>query len=213
MTGAGIIDAPDRLWRERIARALARPLRNDPQTEIDDSRRMAIRANGVREAGVLVPISGHREPRIYFTERSAQLRHHPGQISFPGGRIEPWDAGAEAAAIREAHEEIGLEPEHVQILGRLPDYVTATGFDIAPFVAWLSPDAELAPDNREVARLFSVPLDYAMNPSHYTLETITTNNETFVLRAIDYEGDHIWGATAGMLYGLLERVAALDSSG
>ncbi len=172
---------------------------------------MAIETGGLREAGVLVPIIGGAEPSIYLTERSNQLRHHPGQISFPGGRIEPEDASAEAAALREAHEEVGLDPAHVQILGRLPDYMTATGFDIAPFVGWLSPEAELAPDDREVARLFRVPLDYAMNPANYRLERFTRNDQTFLLHAIDYKDNHIWGATAGMLYGLLERIVALDS--
>lgn len=201
-------------WRARIERALARPPESDPQPVIDDSRRLArhraLHADDVRKAGVLVPIVGSAEPHIYFTERSMHLRNHPGQISFPGGRIEPDDANAQAAAIREAHEEVGLDPAHVRILGRLPDYVTGTGFDIAPFVAWLPPTAELTPDYREVARLFSVPLDYAMNAGHYRLETLVRNDQTFNFYAIDYEGNYIWGATAGMLHGLLERVAGVD---
>lgn len=208
----GLTDSGARRWRERIERAFARPQR-DATHAVDDSRRLArhraLDARDVRKAGVLLPIVGGAEPRIYFTERSMELRNHPGQISFPGGRIEPGDTSAQAAAIREAHEEIGLDPAHVRILGRLPDYVTGTGFDIAPFVAWLPPNAELMPDHREVARLFSVPLDYAMNAAHYRLEKWVRNDEIFHFYSIEYEGDYIWGATAGMLHGLLERVAAL----
>src|SRR5699024_10188417 len=99
------------------------------------------RAGRVKKAGVLIPVVAAIEPYIVLAERSASLRSHPGQISFPGGSVEPSDAGVEAAALRESEEEIGLQPQYVDILGRLPDYVTGTGYDVAPFVGWVAPQA------------------------------------------------------------------------
>src|SRR5699024_10414787 len=103
----------------------------------------------------------------------------------------PSDAGVEAAAIREAREEIGLAPEHVQILGRLPDYVTGTGFNIAPFVGWVAAGAEFEPDTGEVARMLSVPLDFAMDPDHFRLETMTREGIDYRFHVIEYEGNYI----------------------
>lgn len=198
-------------WRARIERALtAAPLDSLALYAGDDRRRMArqraARAGRVRKAGVLIPIVAGERPHIVLTERSRTLRSHPGQISFPGGSVEPLDAGAEAAAIRETREEIGLAPEHVRILGRLPDYVTGTGFNIAPFVGWVASDADFAPDAGEVARVFTVPLDFVMDSDHFRLEKMTIKGADYRYHVIEYEDNYIWGATAAMLFGLRECV-------
>lgn len=158
-------------------------------------------------AAVLLGITASAAPEIYLTERGSQLTHHPGQISFPGGRVDASDADAGAAALREAHEEIGLDTARVELLGALPDYRTVSGFDIRPFVGWVTPAAPLAPDGVEVARLFSVPLAYALDPAHYRVSRREFAGRAYRIYALDYGDDHIWGATAGILVGLAQRMA------
>lgn len=203
-------------WRARIEQALmAAPLDSAALYAGDDRRRMARqRAAGVgqvRQAGVLILIVADQRPHIVLTERSQSLRSHPGQISFPGGSVEPSDASVKAAAIRETREEIGLAPEQLQILGRLPDYVTGTGFNIAPFVGWVAGDVEFAPDAGEVARLFSVPLDFVIDADHFRLEQMTIQGVDYRFHVIEYEDNYIWGATAAMLFGLRACVGAVTS--
>lgn len=198
-------------WRARIANAL----QTAPAASLclyagDERRRYARRHQAsvgrVRKAGVLIPIIAGATPCIVLTERSKSLRSHPGQISFPGGCVEPKDATAQAAALREAHEEVGLNPAHVKVLGRLPDYVTGTGFDIAPFAAWLPEDTRLVADNSEVARIFTVPLPYALDKANFRRETIIIKDQGYKFFVIEYAGNYIWGATAAMLYALGECV-------
>lgn len=199
-------------WRSRIGNALATVPQDSLQIYTGDDRRRlarqrAVRAGRVRKAGVLIPIIDDGAPRILLTERSQSLRSHPGQISFPGGSVEPGDADVQAAALRETREEVGLNPGHVTVLGRLPDYVTGTGFDIAPFVAWLTADTKLVPDGEEVVRVFTVPLAYAMDQNNFRRETIAIKGIDYRFHVIEYNGNYIWGATAAMLYGLCECVA------
>jgi len=191
-------------WQQLLSESLALEL--SPTQELP-TRAEEPAAAGARKASVLIAVVDNVEPFIWFTQRSTALRHHPGQISFPGGSKEPSDASDAAAALREAWEEVGLDPDAVQILGRLPSHATVTGFVISPFVGWVSGDATVAADRQEVARLFPVPLSYAMNVEHYHARTIHRNGRDYTIYAIDFEGDHIWGATAGMLLGLAQRVA------
>ncbi|MGN8157312.1 CoA pyrophosphatase [Salinisphaera sp. RV14] len=166
--------------------------------------------HATRPAAVLIGVEAASEPRIYFTQRTQGLTHHPGQISFPGGRIDPGDSGPADAALRECHEEIGLMREAVTLLGELPCYATVTGFEIKPFVGWIEPGQVLQPDGVEIERIFAVPLAYAMNAAHYHSRRWRRDGTDYRIYAIDFDGHHIWGATAAILMGLAQRVAAVE---
>lgn len=198
-------------WSEDITRALTNVVPDAMKFYAGDdrlrrARKQAGRTQRMRKAGVLMPIIALPCPRIVLTQRSASLRSHPGQISFPGGRVEPGDADTRAAAIRETHEEIGVQPPQVEVLGRLPDYVTGTGYDITPFVGRLPEASEFVPDGREVARVFTVPLAYVLDSTNFRRDTIPIDGVGYEFHAIEYEGNYIWGATAAMLYGLCESL-------
>lgn len=191
-------------WPALLREALAFEL---PRGQALPVRSESLETAGARAASVLIAVVDDVYPYLWFTQRSSALRHHPGQISFPGGRVETTDRSAWAAALREADEEIGLDPRQVCRLGRLPSYATVTGFVISPFVGWVAGGASVRPDHREVARLFPVPLSYAMEAANYSARIIHRNGQDYTIYAIDFEHDHIWGATAGMLLGLAQRVA------
>jgi len=154
-------------------------------------------------ASVLVPLINHPEGvSVLFTQRTSHLTDHGGQISFPGGRAEPQDAGPVATALRETREEIGLPAERVRIIGTLPIYRTVTRYEITPVVGFVEPPLPLALDEFEVAEVFEVPLAYFLDPAHHeshTYEYLGTSRTYF---AMPYQGRFIWGATAGMLMNL-----------
>ena len=126
----------------------------------------------VTPASVLVPIVTHAGGlTVLFTQRTTQLRAHSGQVSFPGGRAEPGDASPEFTALRETQEEIGLAPERVEVIARMPEYLTRTGYRVTPVVGLVAPPLELAPDSREVAEAFEVPLAFLLDPANHQRET------------------------------------------
>jgi 8-oxo-dGTP pyrophosphatase MutT (NUDIX family) len=187
--------------REAIARALARPA---PPPDPHELHRAGI-APGTRvtEAAVLVPLVNRPEGvQVLLTCRSAHLDDHAGQISFPGGRVEPGDASREETALRETEEEIGLARGAVAVLGRLPDYEIPSGFRIAPVVGWIEPPFALCPDPFEVAEIFEAPLACFLDPQRYQRREYRFRGRHRHYLAIAHEGRYIWGATAGMLYGL-----------
>lgn len=210
-------DVPKTLdWRTFIQHALATVTLDDLQLYAgDDRRRMArhgdARQGRVSSAAVLIPIVAAAQPYIVLTERSHLLRSHPGQISFPGGRVEPSDVDVQAAALRESHEEVGLDPACVDLLGRLPDYVTGTGFNIAPCVGWVTAGARFTADSGEVARVLSIPLEYVTSADHFRLETMTIKGFDYRFHVIEHDDNYIWGATAAMLFGLRECIAQAAS--
>lgn len=158
-------------------------------------------------AAVLFPIvqraGGHT---VLLTQRTAHLRDHGGQISFPGGRVEAGDPSPVHTALRETEEEIGLTRDHVEILGFLPEYHTGTGFRVTPVVALLMPPFELAPDPFEVAEVFEVPLAFLLDPANHQRHSLHYRGALRHFFAMPY-GDHfIWGATAGMIRSLSERL-------
>jgi 8-oxo-dGTP pyrophosphatase MutT (NUDIX family) len=159
-------------------------------------------------ASVLVPIVAHpRGLTVLFTQRTTQLKAHAGQVSFPGGRAEAGDASAEFTALRETQEEIGLAPERVEILARLPDYHTRTGFRVTPIVGLLTPPLELVPDPREVAEVFEVPLPFLLDPRNHRRRTREFKGLTVGFYEMNFEERTIWGATAGMLVNLYRHLA------
>jgi len=158
---------------------------------------------GATVAAVLIPIVAHRAGlTVLFTQRTTHLKSHSGQVSFPGGRAEPGDAGAEFTALREAGEEIGLPEDRVEILARLPDYHTRTGYRVTPVIGLLTPPLELAPDPREVAEVFEVPLAFLLDARNRQRRTREFQGQTVGFYAFEHEGRVIWGATAGMLVNL-----------
>ena len=154
-------------------------------------------------AAVLIPVIAHPgELSVLFTQRTTHLKSHAGQVSFPGGRAEPGDASAEFTALREAGEEIGLAAERVEVLARLPDYRTRTGFRVTPVIGLVTPPLELAPDPREVAEVFEVPLAFLLDPRNRQRRTREFQGLTVGYYVFEYQDRVIWGATAGMLVNL-----------
>lgn len=151
-------------------------------------------------AAVLVPLvvrpSG---TTVLLTQRAAHLKRHAGQIAFPGGRRDPGDDSARATALREAREEVGLDPSHVEVLGELPEYRTRTGYRVTPVVGWIDPLPPLAPDPREVADIFEVPLDFVLDPANHQRHYREVEGQRRHFYALCWEERYIWGATAAML--------------
>ena len=156
-------------------------------------------------AAVLVPIVlWPAGMTILLTQRSDNLNDHAGQISFPGGRIEPDDADAARAAIREMQEEVGIEPDRVEVVGELDLYVTRTGFQVTPIVAFVNPPFTVKPDPFEVAEVFEMPLSYLLDPANLERHSRQFEGRTRYFYAIPYGEHYIWGATAGMLVNLVQ---------
>ncbi len=164
------------------------------------------------EAAVLVGIVHGAKPGVLLTRRASHLSRHPGQVAFPGGRRDPADASAEAAALREAHEEVGLDPATVELAGRLPEHLTGTGFRITPVVALLPGGLSLVPCEDEVASIFTLPLDVLLDPSapqRQRAEFRGRQREFWVWPHSEY---YIWGATAAILVGLAARLRRAEAA-
>jgi 8-oxo-dGTP pyrophosphatase MutT (NUDIX family) len=151
-------------------------------------------------AAVLLGLVSRPEgPHVILTKRTDHLTNHAAEISLPGGRIEPDDAGPRAAALREAFEEIGLRPEQVECLGMLPPYNTVTGFRIHPLVGWIEPPVAFTPNLFEVADVFEVPLDFVTDPANHLTDSLLIDGRRRYFYVLPYPGRRIWGATAGIL--------------
>jgi 8-oxo-dGTP pyrophosphatase MutT (NUDIX family) len=162
----------------------------------DDS---AERSGGLPAAVLIGLVDRSGGPTVLLTKRTEHLKDHAGQICFPGGRIEPEDDTVEAAALREAEEEIGLAPEKVDVIQRLAPYDTSTGFRIHPVVGWIEPPFKITPDDFEVAEVFELPLSFVLDPANHQRQSHVRNNQRRSYYVLPYEGRFIWGATAGML--------------
>ena len=175
--------------------------------------RQGLDATATIPAAVLVPFVLGTAPGVLLTRRTAHLTTHAGQVSFPGGRIDPQDADAEAAALREAQEEIGLNPARVELAGRLPDYVTATGYRITPVLGLLSPGVALdglglAASPHEVDLVFELPLAVLLDPTAPQRKSREWRGRMREYWEWPHPEHHIWGATAAILVGLAERLRA-----
>jgi len=168
-----------------------------------------IRRNDLRAAAILVPVVDRGpEATVILTKRAEALRNHSGQVAFPGGRIDEDDAGPEAAALREAHEEIGLLADHVEIVGRMPDYVSGSGYRIAPVLSVVRPDFALTINREEVDDAFEVPLRFLMDPANHARDSRMWGDREWFYYDMPYGGQRIWGVTAGIIRTLYERLYA-----
>ncbi|WP_158805242.1 MULTISPECIES: CoA pyrophosphatase [unclassified Acidisoma] len=176
---------------------------SEPQT----SEAAGVATSQSLAAAVLIPIIMEAEPSILLTRRADSLRHHAGQVSFPGGRIDPEDATPEAAALREAWEEVALDPAGVELIGRLPDHMTGTGFRVTPVVGLVAPGAALRAQPAEVAAILHLPLAVLLDPQAPRRSRIRSRggdwHEVWVW---PHEEHHIWGATAAILVTLAGRL-------
>ena len=158
-------------------------------------------------AAVLVPLVDRAdELTVLLTQRTEHLRDHAGQVSFPGGRVEPNDPSHEAAALREAEEEVGLPSDRVDLIGRLDRYVTRTGFEVVPVIGIVNPPFPIRPDPFEVAEVFEVPLRFLADPKNHQKHSRYYKGTRRSFYAMPYNGYYIWGATAGMLVNLSQAL-------
>jgi 8-oxo-dGTP pyrophosphatase MutT (NUDIX family) len=157
-------------------------------------------------AAVLIGVVAHPEPTVILTQRTKGLTHHAGQVSFPGGRIDPEDAGPVEAALREAREEIGLTSDAIEALGFLDPFATITGFHVMPVVAWIAPQAAYRHAPSEVEEVFEAPLSFLLDPANAQLREREFRGRKRRYHVYDWNGREIWGATAAMLVNLRERL-------
>ncbi|MEO8459616.1 MAG: CoA pyrophosphatase [Dokdonella sp.] len=164
----------------------------------------------MRSAAVLVPIIERGAgPSVLFTRRTDDLRHHAGQVSFPGGQSDPDDVDASATALRELHEETGITQEFVDPIGWLDSFDTVSGFCVTPLVATVRSGFKLTPDPVEVAEIFEVPLEYILAPDRLQKHSLQWRGRLREIVEFDYQGNRVWGATAAILQNLIQRMEKL----
>jgi 8-oxo-dGTP pyrophosphatase MutT (NUDIX family) len=193
---------------EALLRALSKP--SGESSDFDLNPGLQLPAGRVlRPAGVLIALwSGPSGTEMILTKRSSRLKHHPGQIAFPGGKVDPGDDGPVGAALRESWEEVGLPQDRVTVLGTLPQHETVTGFLVTPVLGTISGDFSPLPEAGEVEEVFSVPLSHVTTPANFRIERRRWRGEWRRYYALPYGPYYIWGATARILRGLAERLSA-----
>jgi len=174
-----------------------------------------VQRDGQRRASVLMPLVMRSDWHVILTQRPETMPNHAGQISFPGGKVEQGETAREAA-LRETHEEVGLTPDAIQLLGRLPSFNAVGEYRVTPFVGIVDPKADLIPHPREVADLFETPMTFLMNPDNHVPRDIEFNGEAHRLWDMPYDdvsGVHrnIWGMTAMMIYRVYQRGFARET--
>ncbi len=163
--------------------------------------------NTLRDAAVLVPVVDHGDDAsVILTKRTEKLRSHSGQIAFPGGRVDASDPTPEFTALRETEEEIGLSSDFIEVVGRMPDYVSGSGFRIAPVLAVVKPGFLLTINEDEVDDAFEVPLSFLMNPANHNRESRIWQNRERFFYTMPFGERYIWGVTAGIIRTLYERL-------
>ncbi len=203
-------------FRDIVGNALSRrspqnqagPSDFDLNPEMVTARAHPDARSAARPAAVLIPAIARPVITLLFTQRTAHLAAHAGQIAFPGGKTEPHDASPLATALREAQEEIGLDPSLAEPLGTLDRYLTGTGFSITPVISLVDPNLSLTLDANEVADTFEVPLPFLMDPGNYQRHTRTIDGRERHFYAVPFGDRFIWGATAGILRNMHQRLFA-----
>jgi 8-oxo-dGTP pyrophosphatase MutT (NUDIX family) len=161
----------------------------------------------LRDAAVLIPVVDHsNDATVILTKRAERLKAHSGQVAFPGGTIDATDASPEAAALRETEEEIGLDGKHIEIIGRMPDYVAGSGYRIAPVLGIVQPGFTLTINADEVDAAFEVPLRFLMDPANHRRDSRMWNDLEWFFYDMPYGDQRIWGVTAGIIRTLYERL-------
>ena len=191
----------------RLVRALG--VTGRPSSDYDLNPEIVLpEGRHLRDAAVLIPIVDRPGGAgVILTKRSSALKHHPGQIAFPGGKIEDGDADCAAAALREAAEEIALGASDVDVLGLMPPHETVTGFQVTPVLSIISPEFSPAPDTSEVAEVFEAPLSHVLDPSLYRVESREWRGQRRYYFTVPWGPYYIWGATARILRALADRMA------
>jgi len=163
-------------------------------------------AEGFRPAAVLVAVTERERPGVLLIHRPSNMRAHPGQIALPGGKIDPGESPV-AAALREAHEELGIHSDLVRVVGTSDAYFTGSGFEITPVIGMIPPDLELDPNPHEVAQWFEAPLDFVLDPANQQQIEVEHEGEIHHSWLIRWQDHEIWGVTAGVLVNLSRRLA------
>jgi 8-oxo-dGTP pyrophosphatase MutT (NUDIX family) len=191
---------------QRLIDGLSRPGR--PSSDYDLNPGLSPAPRALRPAAVLigVDVTGP-QPTVILTKRSARLKHHAGQVAFPGGGVDAGDSGPEAAALREAEEEIGLDRDCFEYLGTMPAHQTVTNFAVTPIVGLIPRPFTERPEPGEVDAIFRVPLTYLLDPASYRIEGRIWQGHRRLYYAVPWGPWYIWGATARMLRALADRVA------
>ena len=193
-------------FENELRRALARP--GAPSSDLDLNHGVAgQRSTGLTPAGVLIAIR-RSHGQVILTKRSAHLKHHPGQIAFPGGKQDPGDATPEAAALREACEEIGLPPQDADVIGQMSPHQTVTNYNVHPVVALVPDDFEPVPEAGEVSEIFDVPLAHLMDVNNYRTESRYWQGHRRFYYTVPYGPYYIWGATARILRALADQATS-----
>ncbi|WP_422029949.1 CoA pyrophosphatase [Roseovarius sp.] len=188
--------------RQAVAHARAPSSDYDlnPDTVLPENRKL-------RPAGVLVPVLARDDAaRLFLTKRSSALKHHPGQIAFPGGKQDDNDADVTSAALREAHEEIGLVPENVEVLGLLPAHETVTGFYVTPVIALVREPFTPVPEPGEVEEVFDVPLNHVLSPDNFSVQSRRWRGSRRHYYTVPFGPYYIWGATARILRSMADAL-------
>lgn len=210
MPPLSLFTLPPAVQKQWLTERLARPTPAAAQG-LSDGFRMPGREGPATRAAVLVPLVNREQGlTLLLTQRSADLSDHAGQISFPGGRVEPADATLAAAALREAAEEVGLPVARVEVLGHMATYETVTGYEVTPVVGWIEPPLVLTLDQSEVADAFEVPLSFLLDPANQQRHFRMLGTVRRDFWAIPYGERYIWGATAAMLMMLDRTLRAPD---
>ncbi len=193
--------------RQRLIKALATSGR--PSSDYDLNADVVLpEGRQLRSAAVLLAVVDRPDgPALVLTKRSSTLKHHPGQIAFPGGKVDATDADTTAAALREAHEEIGLAPPSVDVLGTLAPHETVTSFQVTPVLALVTTPFNPTPELGEVAEVFEVPLAHVLDRSNYSIQSRRWRGSQRSYFTVPWGPYYIWGATARMLCALADRMA------
>jgi 8-oxo-dGTP pyrophosphatase MutT (NUDIX family) len=196
-----------RAWMSELFDRLSRLFDEGHGVELPDLRSDAHFAPAeVRPAAVLIAVTDRPEPGVILTHRPPDMRAHPGQVAFPGGKLDPGEDGV-AAALREVHEELGINVSDVRIIGASDRFVTATGYDVTPVLALIPPDLPIVPNPVEVAAWFEPPLAFILDPANHVSKKAEWRGRVRPYIEIEWQGHRIWGVTAAIIANLARRLA------